>query len=163
MLGALTSRDKEKVYQMRPRDGEGNAETDQVWVPGHQQEREEVSRRDNGPVWDVLGAMSAEHLRRAPLRLLDIGPKGTEGGKIKVAPLEGTLSVPQFPGHPMGRAGHSWERRPAQLLHPSRHTGSVLMSSGQLPYPRVGTRTALISLGEGEGAGPSWQPLNPLL
>lgn len=60
----------------------------------------------------------------------------------------------QVPRHPMGCAGHSLERRLTQPLHPSCHTGSVLMSSDQLPYPHVGTRTALISLGEGEGAGP---------
>lgn len=47
-LGALASRDKEKVYLMRLRDGEWlfNTEKDPGLerVPGHQQEREEVSR-----------------------------------------------------------------------------------------------------------------------
>lgn len=54
----------------------------------------------------------------------------------------------------MAGAGHSWERRLTQPFRASCHTGSVLMSSGQLPYPHVGTGTALISLGEGLGVGP---------
>lgn len=41
-------------------------------VPDHQQEREEVSQRDNGLVWDMLNVMSAGDLRRTPLRLLEI-------------------------------------------------------------------------------------------
>lgn len=68
--------------------------------------------------------------------------------------MEGTVSVGASPQAPHGCAGHNQERRLTQPLHPSCHTGSVLMSSGQLPYPHVGTRTALISLGEGEGAEP---------
>lgn len=60
----------------------------------------------------------------------------------------------RVPRHPMGCPGHNQERRVTQPLHPSCHTGSVLMSSGQLPYPHVGTRTALISLGGREGAEP---------
>lgn len=33
------------------------------------------------------------YLRKDPVRLLEIGPKGTEGGKSKAAPLEETVSV----------------------------------------------------------------------
>lgn len=72
----FASRDKENVYQMKLGDEKGSviAEKDPGLerVPGHQQESGEVSRRDNGLVWDMLNVMSAGYLRRAPPRLLEI-------------------------------------------------------------------------------------------
>lgn len=108
MLGALVSRDKEKVYQMKSRDGGrlmqrrrqgGGLQRE----PGINRKREEGCWQDNGLFGDMLNVMSAGSLRKDPLRLLETGCKGMNRREGQGSPFgRKSEHEGQVPRHPWG-------------------------------------------------------------
>lgn len=108
MLGALVSRDKEKVYHMKSRDGGrlmqrrrqgGGLQRE----PGINRKREEGCWQDNGLFGDMLNVMSAGSLRKDPLRLLETGCKGMNRWEGQGSPFgRKSEREGQVPRHPWG-------------------------------------------------------------